>query len=813
MWDTTEINRTEKSLRASEERERARAADLEALMDVVPAIIWVSHDPQCREMTGNRFSYEFLKMWRGANLSKTAPNAALQQQPYRNFKDGREIPSEELPMQIAASTGIPAQDYELDVVSNDGDARTILGNVQPLFDGNGKPAGAVGAFMDITERKHTEMALLESEERFRILADSNPLIIWMSNARGETEFVNRAYRDFFGVTQEEASGSRWQPLVHPEDAPTYVETYLRAVKERKPFRAEARVRRADGAWRWIASYAEPRFSADGEFLGHVGNSPDITEGKQAEALMRRYHLLFNFARDITLIVRQSDGRILEANQAAEHAYGYPREEILQLTLANLQAADTRTEFVPGMAEASSEGTLFEAKHCRKDGTFFWVEVSSMGADFEGEQVNLSIIRNIDERKLIEQKLKQSAQRLTWALQAGHGGAWEWDLRTGQAWWSPEMHDLMGVLPDIPLDSNTSIALIDERDREQVVRAVTETVANGTDGQFEFRIHHASRGERSIEVFSRLIVDENGQPVRMHGMAFDITERNQAEIALRETEERFRSVLENSLDVVYRRDLQRDRYDYMSPMVEQVLGLTVEEMNALSSPEALERVHPDDRMSVQADIAKATETGKGKLVYRFQTPSEEYRWVADYITILKNSEGKPVYLNGILRDITEIKQSETLLLRDQRILAQAELMAHLGAWEIPIYNYEDLKANPLFWSDEVYRIFGYQPGEVEVTNDLFFSHLPTEDQRIVAEAFTSALQRHKPYTVEYKIRRKNGEERTVLEHSEAFIEEQGRRGKCYWIYTGHHRPQADGSRFTRERSPLPCRPDECAHHCI
>ncbi|HWU36538.1 MAG TPA: PAS domain S-box protein, partial [Candidatus Acidoferrum sp.] len=135
---------------------------------------------------------------------------------------------------------------------------------------------------DTTEIQRAARELRESEARFRILADSNPLVIWMTDATGGLLFANRAYLEYFGVTLKQVEGGQWRPLVHPEDAPAYVEAFQNALLERQPFSAETRVRRADGEWRWIASYAEPRFSAEGEFLGFVGNSPDVTERKQAE---------------------------------------------------------------------------------------------------------------------------------------------------------------------------------------------------------------------------------------------------------------------------------------------------------------------------------------------------------------------------------------------------------------------------------------------------------------------------------------------------------------------------------------------------
>ncbi len=135
------------------------------------------------------------------------------------------------------------------------------------------------------------------------------------------------------------------------------------------------------------------------------------------------------------------------------------------------------------------------------------------------------------------------------------------------------------------------------------------------------------------------------------------ERKQAEQAQREAQERFRAVLEHSLDVAYRRDLITDRYDYISPVVTQVLGFTPEEMDAMSTAEVFERVHPDDLPMLQEEMGRALLTGKARVEYRFRRKDDQYRWVADHVSVQVSEDGTPLYRGGILRDITSSKQAE------------------------------------------------------------------------------------------------------------------------------------------------------------
>ncbi len=161
--DITERKRVEEALKISEQKERARAAELSALMDTVPAIIWISRDAQANEVIGNRSGYEFLRMNPGVNISESAPEEALKQQPYRSFINGEEVPRDELPIQVASATGKAARNYAFDMVFQDGSTYHLIGNVNPILDDEGKPCGAVGAFIDITELRRLQAEQIEAK--------------------------------------------------------------------------------------------------------------------------------------------------------------------------------------------------------------------------------------------------------------------------------------------------------------------------------------------------------------------------------------------------------------------------------------------------------------------------------------------------------------------------------------------------------------------------------------------------------------------------------------------------------------------------
>ena len=122
----------------------------------------------------------------------------------------------------------------------------------------------------------------ESEHRFNVMADSVPLMIWVHDAAGRILFVNRRWEQFFGITQEVARRDGWQFVLHEEDRVAYNDSFLEAVQGKHAFNAAARMRRADGEWRWIESHGVPRFGANGELLTFAGTSDDVTERRAFE---------------------------------------------------------------------------------------------------------------------------------------------------------------------------------------------------------------------------------------------------------------------------------------------------------------------------------------------------------------------------------------------------------------------------------------------------------------------------------------------------------------------------------------------------
>ena len=142
--------------------------------------------------------------------------------------------------------------------------------------------GLYTVVMDITARKLAEKVLSESEERFRAIADSAPVPMWVSRLDGLRQFVNRAYHDFLGVPYADALNFDWRKALHPEDLARILGEQRAGEGSRKPFTLEARYRRHDGQWRWLRSESQPRWGPDGEHIGFIGVAHDITASKEAE---------------------------------------------------------------------------------------------------------------------------------------------------------------------------------------------------------------------------------------------------------------------------------------------------------------------------------------------------------------------------------------------------------------------------------------------------------------------------------------------------------------------------------------------------
>jgi len=170
--------------------------------------------------------------------------------------------------------------YELEfrLRAKDGSYRWILSRGRGVeWDATGAPTRAVGTHVDLTGRKHAEAALRESEQRFRAIADSAPVLIWVAGLDKGCTFVNQGWLDFTGRGMEQALGDGWAKDVHPEDSGLCLDVYSRAFDAKDSFTMEYRLRRHDGEYRWILGTGRPRFDSAGGFLGYIGSCIDITE--------------------------------------------------------------------------------------------------------------------------------------------------------------------------------------------------------------------------------------------------------------------------------------------------------------------------------------------------------------------------------------------------------------------------------------------------------------------------------------------------------------------------------------------------------
>lgn len=197
-----------------------------------------------------------------------------------------ELHEEEDYLRRRLRAGERVEHYETIRVAKGGEKVIVSLTLSPVTDSAGKIIGFSKIARDVTDQKRAEQVLRESEERFRLVANTAPVLIWMSGVDKLCNFFNQCWLDFTGRTLTEELGEGWVSGVHPEDVERCLKVYSSSFDARIDFEMEYRLRRFDGEYRWIVDYGVPRIESDGTFCGYIGSCLDITERKSSEASLQ-----------------------------------------------------------------------------------------------------------------------------------------------------------------------------------------------------------------------------------------------------------------------------------------------------------------------------------------------------------------------------------------------------------------------------------------------------------------------------------------------------------------------------------------------
>ncbi len=452
------------------------------------------------------------------------------------------------------------------VVWGNGEVRWLTVRKQVFFDRAGKtprPTHAILAAIDISDRKQAELALTESESRFRHMADNAPFMVWVTDATGYCHYLSQSWYDFSGQTPETGLGLGWLNVVHPEDRENSKNIFLAANARCEGFRLEYRLRRKDGEYIWAIDAANPWFGADGQFKGYIGSVIDISDRKQAELALQESESRFRtLADNIAQLawMTDSNGWIFWYNQRWFDYTGTTLAEMQGWGWQKVHHPDHLERVVEHFRQCLKTGEPWEDTFPLrgKDGNYRWF--LSRAIPIRDEQGN--VVRwfgtntDISDRKQTEDALSESEERLRLALNAANQGLYDLNLQTGDAIVSPEYAQMLGYDPENFQETNAFwLQRLHPDDLQRTNQVYQDYIAGRLDQyQVEFR-QRTKQGDWKWILSTGSIVawDKDGNPLRMLGIHTDISDRKQAEEALRQTNAILNTINESTPTLIYVKD--------------------------------------------------------------------------------------------------------------------------------------------------------------------------------------------------------------------------------------------------------------------
>jgi PAS domain S-box-containing protein len=387
----------------------------------------------------------------------------------------------------------------------------------------------------------------ESEERFRLVADTAPVLIWMSGPDKLCTYFNKPWLDFTGRSRDSELGNGWAEGVHPEDLQRCLDTYTQSFDRREKFRMEYRLRHRDGEYRWILDVGVPRFNEDGSFAGYIGIGVDVNEGKWAEDKLReseeRYRDLAEQSRTTNWEV-DPQGLFTYVSHVSQASWGYRPDEVLgRMHFYDLHPTEGSEAFKAAVfAVVERKQPFRDVVHAieTKDGRISWG--STNGVPLLNGDGTLRGYRgsctDITERRQAEEAVRASEERLRLAQQIARIGTFEWNAQTGVNTWTPELEAMYGLQPGTFTGTQAAFEnLVHVDDRAGVINLVDRALKTGQSTEGEWRVVWADGSVHWIAGRWQVLMNESREPVRMIGVNIDVTQRKRAEEALLEVNRR------------------------------------------------------------------------------------------------------------------------------------------------------------------------------------------------------------------------------------------------------------------------------------
>ncbi|MGB9938916.1 PAS domain S-box protein [Methanosarcina sp.] len=532
---------------------------------------------------------------------------------------------------------------------------------------------------------------------------------------------------------------------------------------------------------------------DEEFVNIYGF--DISDQKELEGKLReseeKYRNIVETANEGIWVI-DAEATTTYVNEKMAEMLGYSQEEMIGRLVWDF--TDERGKAILKLniekrLEKRRQGIdeSHELKLIRKDGSSLWVLVNSKylfnkDGKFTG---SLSMLTDITERKRTEEKLKQSEKQY-WTLgDTIPYGVWLTDAAGYCTYVSASFLELVDMSME-QVQKFGWLHLLPPEDVQPTIDHWLRCIQTGEEFEREHRFRAKDGSYRNLLAIGRPIKNEEGEITGWVGLNLNITERKQVEEALTKSENEFRTLAENSPDVIARFDRQ-NRHMYANPAAAESYGRSQEEILGKTHTE-LGR-NPEQVRFWEGHYENVFTTGKPETMEFQYTSPQGKKYYFNTQIVPEFVDGKVISVLAISRDIIDIKKAEAKLKKtlenlenlvkgrtaelekaykslkeSEKRLAEAQKMAHLGNWDWNIVTDE------VHWSDELYRIFGRNPQELDPTYQEFLSYVHPGDRDYVSSA-TNIAMNGKPYSIDYRIISTDGAERVVHEQGEVIFDKK------------------------------------------